>query len=231
MKKKKTRKRRQKKLIKLNEINTKNLNWKEVTIGDYLAEEERNKLKLKVKYGTEQSLNLNELVKNNITIAEIPEIIPEDSDIEATSPHSETTVSIDATSSHKETTISIDTTSSHKKTTVSNVVDFKPILIIDSEPDETEFISNNSISIAEEEVAVTTEPVAEFITIPTSTISIDLETVAATKKREFEEYLEEEEKFKNFDKKLVEIARQPSQDTSSLFYRFVGRFFTEANTL
>lgn len=205
MKKKKNKKRKQKKLIQLTEINTNKLNWEEVTIGDYLEEEAAKKLRLKVKYGSEKSLTLDELVKNNITIADIPEIVPE---------------------------ITPEVS--------SNVINFKPILVTNIESQEEAPLPD--ISLAKEEVAITSELeventmshqiVQETFDISEEEMSIELESIAESKKRELDEYLKEEERFKNFDKKLVQIARQPSQDTSSLFYRFIGKFFTEeANTL
>lgn len=211
MKKKKNKKRKQKKLMQLAEINTNKLNWDEITIGDYLEEEATKKLRLKVKYGSEQSLTLDELVKSNITIADIPEIAPE-----------------------------IKPKESYSESLPSNITNFKPILVTNSEIKETSSLLNNSL--AEDEVAVTNQletedtmshqVIQETMDVSESEISIDIESIAEMKKRELDEYLKEEERFKKFDKKLVQIARQPSQDTSSLFYRFVGKFFTqEANTL
>ncbi|WP_297632582.1 hypothetical protein [uncultured Clostridium sp.] len=92
MKKKKIKKRKYNKKVYLNNlkeeiINLEDeiLNLEEITIGDYLEEQASN-LMLQVKDHEEPTLDIKDLIQNNITIEEIPTLIDCSSDIQESEP-------------------------------------------------------------------------------------------------------------------------------------------------
>ncbi|MGL5414828.1 MAG: hypothetical protein ACRDAU_04110 [Clostridium sp.] len=66
-------------------------------------------------------------------------------------------------------------------------------------------------SICEDEVAATTEIILE----------------ADIKKKELDLYLKEENKYMEFDKKLINLVRSSTEPKTSSFKRYLGRFFTD----
>ena len=190
-------KKKNKKVVNSNKMKNINANLGEITIGEYL-EDEVNKIMLKVKYRNDLTLDIKDLIQNNITIQDIPVISTQNN---TTKNSTQENIIKDINQEN------IDTISKQEIITPVNIKEN-----ITSINNKESIKDDIDISISsEEEVAAT-----EFINLE-----------AENKKIELERYLEEEHNFKEFDKKLVEIVRQRTDSKNSSFGRFLSKFFLE----